>query len=330
MQVTILDDYQDAVKTLDCFSKLREHTVTIYNDTVRDIEPLVKRLSQTEALVLIRERTAITAPLLDRLPNLKLISQTGRGVAHIDVEACTRRGIAVAVGEGSPYATAELTWGLILAATRQIVHEAAYLLTGGWQSVLGRGLRGRTLGIFGYGKIGSVVADYGRAFGMNVVIWGRQGSLSRAQSVGFSCATSQRDLFERADVLSLHIKLIPETRGIVTSSDLAAMQSSSLIVNTSRAELIESGALEHALQNGHPGNAAVDVYESEPVIDHPLLHLNQALCTPHLGYVEKDSYELYFGAAFDHILAFALSTPRNLTNLEVLNSRNDAGACDAL
>ncbi|HET9226974.1 MAG TPA: D-2-hydroxyacid dehydrogenase family protein, partial [Thermoanaerobaculia bacterium] len=260
-----------------------------------------------DALVLIRERTRITDELLERLPRLKLISQTGKGAAHIDLAACERRGIQVTVGTGSPYAPAELTWALVLAAARHLPYEVARLRAGHWQSTMGTGLRGRTLGIWGYGKIGTLVAGYGRAFGMEVRIWGREGSLSRAQSDGYALAGSREELFERSDVLSLHIKLSAETRGIVKASDLARMRPDALLVNTSRAELIETGALEAALRAGRPGFAAVDVYEQEPVLGaaHPLLALDNALCTPHLGYVERDSYESYFGQAFDQVVAFA-------------------------
>jgi D-3-phosphoglycerate dehydrogenase len=312
MKIVIPDDYQNAVQTLDCFRLLAGHEVTIYQDTVKNIDELVMRFQHADALVLIRERTAITEALLQQLPNLKLISQTGKGVNHIDVEACKRHGVVVSVGSGSPYAPAELTWGLILAAMRRIPQEVAGMKMGHWQTGLGVGLRGRTLGIFGYGKIGSLVAGYGRAFEMNVVVWGREGSLSRARADGFATADSQAQLFSEADVLSLHIKLSKETQGIVTAADLGQMRPTAWLINTSRAELIEKDGLYRALQAGRPGFAAVDVYEEEPVIDHPLLHLENVICTPHLGYVEKDSYELYFGAAFDQVLAFAAGSPINV------------------
>ncbi len=318
MNIVIPDDYQDAVRSLDCFSKLSGHQVKVYHDTVKDVPSLVARFQEAEALILIRERTKITEPLLALLPKLKLISQTGRGIPHIDVAACTRHNVVVAAGGGSPCAPAELTWGLVLAAMRHIPQEVASLQAGQWQSTLGVGLRGRTLGIFGYGKIGSLVAGYGRAFGMNVIVWGREGSLSRAQADGYDVATSQRALFENADVLSLHIKLTDETRGIITVTDLAVMKPSALLVNTSRAELIEHGVLEQALRAGRPGFAAVDVYEDEPATDHPLLHMDNVICTPHLGYVEKDTYEGYFGTAFDQVLAFAAGLPINVVNPEAL------------
>ena len=307
MRIAIPDDYQDAVRHLRCFAKLREHEVTIYNDTVKDVDALAERFRDADALVLIRERTSIDDELLARLPKLKLISQTGRGTAHIDLEACKRRGIEVAVGTGSPYAPAELTWALVLAAMRRIPQEMAHLRAGGWQHVLGTTVRGRTLGIFGYGKIGTLVAGYGRAFGMNVLVWGREGSQTRARRDGHAAAESSEAFFAGSDVLSLHLRLSDETRGIVMAEDLARMKGDALLVNTSRAELIEPGALEAALRAGHPGFAAVDVYEDEPIVaaQHPLLALGNIIATPHLGYVEQDSYELYFGQAFDNVNAFA-------------------------
>jgi len=307
MNISIPDDYQDVIRTLGCFAKLREHRVTIHNDTVRDVEALVERFRDADALVLIRERTSIDDALLARLPRLKAISQTGRGTTHIDIDACTRRGVEVLVGTGSPYAPAELTWALVLAAMRRIPQEVAHLRAGGWQHLLGTTVRARTLGIYGYGKIGSLVAGYGRAFGMNVLVYGREGSRTRAQQDGFAIAAGRESFFERSDVLSLHLRLTEETRGIVRAADLARMKREALLVNTSRAELIEAGALVEALRAGRPGLAAVDVYEEEPILgaSHPLLALDNVVATPHLGYVEKDSYELYFGEAFDNLLAFA-------------------------
>ncbi|HET7434140.1 MAG TPA: D-2-hydroxyacid dehydrogenase family protein [Thermoanaerobaculia bacterium] len=307
MHVVIPDDYQNVVRTLDCFAKLANHDVTIYNDTVKEIELLAERFHDADALVLIRERTAITDDLLARLPRLKLISQTGKGTAHIDMDACARRGVQVAVGTGSPYAPAELTFALILAAMRRVASEAASLRAGGWQQDLGTTVRNRTLGIFGYGKIGSLVAAYGRALGMNVLVWGREGSLTRGASDGHRVAHSKDEFFAESDVLSLHLRLTKETRGIVSAEDLARMKPTSLLVNTSRAELIQPDALVNALRRGRPGFAAVDVYEEEPVLgaNHPLLALPNTLCTPHLGYVERDSYELYFGQAFDAVVALA-------------------------
>jgi D-3-phosphoglycerate dehydrogenase / 2-oxoglutarate reductase len=306
MKVVIPDDYQDAVRGLECFAKLKGHDVKIFNDTVSDLDALAARFADAEALVLIRERTAITDELLSRLPKLRLIAQTGKGTAHIDVDACARRGVEVRVGTGSPNAPAELTWALVLASMRRIVPEAASLREGRWQSSpIGHTVRGRTLGIFGYGKIGTLVAGFGRAFGMDVLVWGREGSLSRATKDGHRVADSKEHLFERADVLSLHLKLDQSTRGVVRRSDLNRMKPASLFVNISRADLVETGALEAALRDGRPGFAAVDVFEDEPVTgSHPLLLLANVLATPHLGYVEKDSYEMYFGQAFDEVAAF--------------------------
>jgi len=313
MRIVIPDDYQDAVRGLACFAKLAGHSVKVFTDTVKEIDALAERFQEADALVLIRERTRITAPLLERLPRLRLISQTGKGAAHIDLAACARRGVVVTAGTGSPYAPAELTWALVLAALRHVPCEVARLRAGHWQSTLGTGLRGRTLGIWGYGKIGMLVAGYGRAFGMDVRVWGREGSLSRARADGYALFAGREELFERSDVLSLHLKLSAETRGIVTGGDLARMRPDALLVNTGRAELIADGALEAALRAGRPGFAAVDVYEEEPVLGaaHPLLALDNAVCTPHLGYVERDGYELYFGQAFDQVVAFAEGRPVN-------------------
>ena len=308
MKIVIPDDYQDAVRGLDCFAKLAAHDVTIYNDTVTDTDALAERFRDADALVLIRERTSVDDALLARLPRLKLIAQTGRGTAHIDTKACERRGVQVAVGTGSPIAPAELTWALVMSAMRFIPQEVASMRAGRWQQHLGRALRGRTLGIYGYGKIGSLVAGYGRAFAMNVIVFGREGSLSRAAADGYAIATRE-ELFAKSDVLSLHLRLTDETTGIIESADLARMKPDSLLVNTSRAELIEPGALVESLRAGRPGFAAVDVYESEPLTSDPLLTMDNVVCTPHLGYVERDSYELYFGQAFDAVNAFAEKQP---------------------
>ncbi|MGY6564985.1 MAG: D-2-hydroxyacid dehydrogenase family protein [Halomonadaceae bacterium] len=309
MKIVIPDDYQDCVRHLDAFAKLEGHEVTIYDDTVTDEDALVERFQDADALVLIRERTPITESLLARLPNLKAISQTGGGAAHVDMAACKRHGVTVMAGTGSPYAAAELTWGLVLAAMRHIPEEFENLKAGRWQRTLGTGLKGRTLGIFGYGKIGKLIARYGQAFEMNVLVWGREGTRARAAEAGLDVAGSQAELFERSDVLSLHLRLNDDTHGIVSAEDLARMKPTALLVNTSRAPLIAAGALETALREGRPGRAAVDVFEEEPVTNHPLLALPNFLATPHLGYVEKDSYELYFGDAFDNLLAFDAGRP---------------------
>ncbi len=318
MKISILDDYFDTVRTLPCFAKLAPFEVTIWNDHVQDVDALAERLRATEVLVLIRERTEIRAPLLERLPKLRLISQ--RSVyPHIDVDACTRLGVIVSSSQhaGTPsYAAAELTWGLVLAAMRQIPHQMAALKAGRWQIGVGGTLRGKTLGIFGYGRIGAVVAGYGRAFGMNVTVWAREASLARARADGYAVALSKAALFEESDVLSLHLRLVDATRGIVTAADLARMKPTALLVNTSRAQLLERGALVAALNAGRPGLGAVDVYEEEPVVGtgDPLFALENLVCTPHLGYVSRDEYQVQFTDIFDQILAYAAGSPIHVVN----------------
>ena len=318
MKVTILDDTFDTLRTLACFAKLAPFDVTVFNDHVEDVDVLAERLQDTEALVLIRERTKIGAALLARLPRLRLISQ--RSVyPHIDVEACTRLGVIVSSSqhEGTPsYAAAELTWALVLAAMRQLPQQAAALRAGTWQIGVGRSLRGKTLGIYGYGRIGSVVAGYGRAFGMDVRVWAREASRMRAHGEGYAASASKQAFFEECDVLSLHMRLVDATRGIVTAADLARMKPSALLVNTSRAGLIEAGALVRALQAGRPGMAALDVYEQEPLRDpgHPLLAMENVVCTPHIGYVTRDEFELQFTDIFDQVVAYAAGAPINVVN----------------
>ena len=320
MKVVISDDYQDCIRGLDCFAKMADHEVTIHNDTVKEVDAIAERFADAEAVVLIRERTPITETLLDKLPNLKLISQTARGVNHIPLEACTRRGVAVAAGGGNKNVTAELTWGLILAASRNIPREVQALKEGRWQTSLGHRLTGKTLGIYAYGGIGNIVAKVGAAFGMNVLAWGREGSRERATADGFEMAVSRETFFETSDIVCIHIPLKPDARGIVTAADLARMKPSALFVNTSRAGLIEEGALLAALKAGRPGFAAVDVYEDEPVLggNHPLLELDNCLCSPHLGYVSKESFEEYIGGAFDRITAFAKGEPIDILNPKAL------------
>ncbi len=326
MNIAILDDYQDTIRTLKCFSKVAGHHVTIWNDHTKDVDVLAKRLADTEALALIRERTPIQAPLLDRLDKLRLISQVGVH-PHIDVHACTRRGVIVSafMGAGRPsYATAELTWGMIIAAFRRIPQEMAALKAGTWQAYpIGVGLRGKTLGIYGYGRIGAVVAGYGKAFGMNVLVWGRENSLTKGRADGYTVAPSKEAFFEQSDVVSLHVRLIDATRGMVTAADLARMKPTALFVNTSRAGLVAPGALEAALRAGRPGMAAVDVYEDEPVLGgrHPLLAMDNAVCLPHLGYVEQDGLEGMFSTIFDQMLAYAGGKPINVSNPEALAGR---------
>lgn len=324
MKIAVLDDYHDTVRTLSCFKKLAGHDVTVWNDHAQDTGALVERLKDTEALVLIRERTRIREALLERLPKLKLISQ--RSVyPHIDIDACTRQGVIVSSSQhpGTPsYATAELTWGLILSAYRQIPAQMASLKAGNWQIGVGTTLRNKTLGIFGYGRIGAAVAAYGKAFGMNVVVWARPNSMLRAKAEGHLVAPSKIAFFERCDVLSLHMRLVEATRNIVTADDLRRMKPTALLVNTSRAQLIERGALAEALRAGRPGMAAVDVYEEEPLRDttHPLLNMPNVICTPHLGYVTRDEYEIQFADIFDQIVAYAAGSPINVVNPDVIKS----------
>jgi len=330
MKISILDDYFDTVRTLRCFAKLAPFEITIWNDHVQDDDRLAERLRDTETLVLIRERTKIHAPLLARLPKLKLISQ--RSVyPHIDIDACTRLGVIVSSNQhpGAPsYAAAELTWGLVLAAMRQIPQQMAALKTGTWQTGLGGTLRDKTLGVYGYGRIGRVVAGYGKAFGMNVSVWAREASLARAQTDGYTAAQSKERFFEECDVMSLHMRLVEATRGIVTAADLARMKPTALVVNTSRAPLLEPGALVNALRAGRPGMAAVDVYEVEPMLDtdHPLLGMKNVVCTPHIGYVTRDEYELQFADIFDQITAYVAGKPINVVNPQVLQTVRESRA----
>ena len=322
VKITILDDYFDTLRTLPCFRKLDGHDVAIWNDHVQDVETLAARLRDTEVLVLIRERTAIRGPLLERLPALRLISQ--RSVyPHIDIDACSRLGIIVSSNmhaDTPSYAAAELTWGLILAAMRQIPRQADALRGGRWQIGVGHSLRGKTLGIHGYGRIGGTVAGYGTAFGMRVLVWAREASRRRAADDGYAVATSREAFYEDSDVVTLHMRLVPETRGSVTLSDLSRMKPTALLVNTSRAPLVEPGALVRALQDGRPGMAAVDVFEEEPLRDpqHPLLMMDNVVCTPHIGYVTRDEYDLQFADVFDQIVAYGEGHPINVVNPSVL------------
>ena len=334
MNIVILDDYQDAVRKLRCAEKLEPYPAKVFTNTVKGVGQLSIRLRDADVLVLIRERTVITRQLVEKLPRLKLIAQTGRVGAHVDVAACTERGIAVAEGIGSPVSTAELTWALILAAMRRIPQYVSNLKHGAWQQAglkaaampanfgVGMVLRGKTLGVWSYGRIGQMVAGYGRAFGMRVVIWGSEESRARAASDGYDVAPSKAALFESADVLSLHLRLSESNAGCVTPEDLAGMKTTALLVNTSRAELIQPEALIAALNRGRPGMAAIDVFESEPILQgHALLRLENCICTPHIGYVEQDSYEMYFGAAFDNVVNFIKGTPTNIVNPGALQVR---------
>jgi D-3-phosphoglycerate dehydrogenase len=322
LKVAVLDDYFDTLHTLPCFGKLAPFDVTIWNDHVQEVDALAERLADVEALVLIRERTKIQAPLLARLPGLRLISQ--RSVyPHIDIEACTRQGVIVSSNQHADtpsYAAAELTWALVLAAMRQIPDQVAALARGAWQMGVGHTLRGKTLGIYGYGRIGNVVAGYGKAFGMNVSVWARAASRARARADGYAVAASKEAFFADCDVVSLHMRLVEGTRAIVTAADLARMKPTALLVNTSRAGLIERGALVAALRAGRPGMAAVDVYDSEPMVDtrDPLLGLRNVVCTPHIGYVTRDEYELQFADIFEQIVAYAAGHPIHVVNPDAL------------
>jgi D-3-phosphoglycerate dehydrogenase len=334
MNIVILDDYQDVVRKLDCASKLDAFPAKVYTNTVKGIGQLSVRLKDADVIVLIRERTPLNRQLLEKLPRLKLISQTGHAGSHIDLAACTERGIAVAQGTGSPYAPAELTWALIMAAAKRLPQYIGNLKHGAWQQSglkaasmpvnfsLGTVLRGKTLGIWGYGKIGQLVAGFGKAFGMQVLVWGSQESRARAAQDGFVPAATREAFFQECDVLSLHLRLNEATLGIVKLEDLSRMKQTALIVNTSRAELIEPSALISALNRGRPGLAAIDVFEVEPILQgHALLRLENCICTPHIGYVEKDNYEHYFGAAFDNVVNFIKGTPTNIVNPGALQVR---------
>jgi len=331
MNIIILDDYQDAVRKLKCAAQLEPYNAKVFTNTVKGIGQLSVRLRDADVLVLIRERTQFPRALLEKLPRLKLISQTGRVGPHIDIEACTRLGIAVAEGVGSPVAPAELTWALIMASMRRLPQYIGNLKHGAWQQsglktasmppnfAIGMVLSGKSLGIWGYGKIGRLVAGYGVAFGMKVQVWGSEASRARAVADGHKAAPSCESFFETCDVLSLHLRLSEATRGVVRLDALSRMKPTALLVNTSRAELIEDNALVAALNRGRPGMAAVDVFESEPILQgHPLLRLENAVCTPHIGYVEQDSYELYFGAAFANVINFIHNEPSHLVNPEAL------------
>jgi len=322
--VAILDDYFDTLHTLPCFARLAAFDVTIWNDHAEDVDVLAERLKDSEVLVLIRERTKIQAPLLARLPRLRLISQ--RSVyPHIDIDACTKHGVIVSSNQHADtpsYAAAELTWALVLAAMRQLPAQVAALGRGAWQIGVGHTLRGKTLGIYGYGRIGKVVAGYGRAFGMNVCVWAREAARAQAREDGYDVPRSKEAFFGECDVISLHMRLVQATRGIVTAAVLGRMKPTALLVNTSRAGLIAPGVLVEALRAGRPGMAAVDVYEEEPLTDptHPLLGMSNVVCTPHIGYVTHEEYDLQFSDIFDQILAYAAGTPIHVVNPAALTA----------
>lgn len=324
MKIAVIDDYQNAFKTLTCFPKLAGHEVVIYTDPETNVDKIVERLKDADAVVLTQQRTAFPRALIEKLPRLKLIGQTGRAATHVDLEACTEKGVVVSAGgSGNSNATAELTWGLILSVLRNLPFEVKRLKEGHWQSTLGIGVNGKTLGIYAYGKIGSIVAGVGKAFGARVVCWGREGSTARAKAAGLEVAKSREEFFAEADILSLHLPLNKDTRGIVTADDLARMKPTALLVNASRSGLIAKGALENALKAGRPDMAAVDVYDVEPVLgaDHPLLKMDNVTCTPHLGYVTRESYEEYYAAVVDDILAFAAGKPSHVLNPDALENK---------
>ena len=334
MNIVILDDYQDVVRKLNCSNKLEAYPAKVYTNTIKGVGQLSVRLKDAEILVLIRERTHITRQLIEKLPKLKMISQTGKIGSHVDVTACTERGIVVAEGAGSPVAPAEMTWALIMAAMRRLPQYINNLKHGAWQQsglkssamptnfALGQVLKGKTLGIWGYGKIGQLLASYGKAFGMRILLWGSEASRASAVEHGFEAALSREEFFSQSDIVSLHLRLNDATRGIVTLDDLQSMKTTSLLVNTSRAELIAPDALMAGLNRGRPGMAAIDVFESEPILQgHALLRLENCICTPHIGYVEQESYELYFGTAFDNVVNFIKGTPTHIVNPGALQVR---------
>ncbi len=322
MNIAILDDEFDTVRTLACYAQVAAHKVTIFRDHTKDTDTLAERLQDAEAIVLLRERTPIRSALIARLPRLKMLTLNGP-YPHVDLDACTAHGVVLCAGKPRPSsATAELTWGLIICAMRQIPQQMASLKRGTWQCGVGSGLRGRTLGVYGYGRIGQQVAAFGRVFGMRVLIWSRDSGLATARADGYSAAKSRQALFEESDVLSLHVRLNAETRGMVTAADLARMKPTALLANTSRAELIEPGALVAALKAGRPGLAAVDVFDAEPVTDlqQPLLNMDNVICTPHLGYVERDQLERYYADQFGRVLAFARGSPVDVANPQALGA----------
>lgn len=322
MKIAVLDDYQNAFKTLKSYPKLHGHEVIVFTDTETDVSKLAERLKDADAVVLTQQRSSFPRALIEKLPKLKLIGQTGRAATHVDLDACTEKGIVVSAGgAGSPNPTAELTWGLILSALRKLPFEVARLKQGHWQSTLGTSVKDKTLGIYAYGKIGSIVAEVGKAFGARVVCWGREGSTGRARAAGFEIAKSREEFFAESYIVSLHLPLNKDTRGIVTRDDLARMKPTALIVNASRAGLIQDGALVDALNAGRPGFAAVDVYEKEPVSDHPLFKMENATCTPHLGYVTRETYEDYYAVVVDDLVNFAAGKPSNVLNPEALGKK---------
>ena len=328
MKIAVIHDYADVLRSTRAYPRLQEHEVIIHTEAYTDPARVIAQAAGCDALLLTQQRVPLTRHIIEHLPGLKFISQTGRNTNHLDVPACTQHGIVVSAGGGggggSPYSTtAELAWGMILASLRHLPYEVERLKQGHWHSTVGTRLFGRTLGVYAFGHIGAAVARVGKAFGMHVVCWGREGSTARARAEGFEVAASRAAFFETADVLSLHLPGNRETRGMITADDLARMQPTALLVNTSRAPIIAEGALVAALRQGRPGFAAVDVYEEEPVVGatHPLLHMPNVLCTPHLGYAERGSYEALYALAVDQLLAFAAGKPINVANPEAVGKR---------
>lgn len=327
MKITILDDYQSVIESLDCYSLLKEEDTEILHDTEKDPDKLASRIKDTEVLVLTRERTEISERLLRQLPKLKLISQTGKISNHLDLDACTRHNVAVAEGIGSPIAPAELTWALLMNTVRQIPQAIEGMKNGKWQINIGTTIHGKTLGIWGYGKIGQRIAHFAKAFGAGVLVWGSEGSRIKAVADGFEQAASKEEFFKKSDIITLHLRLTDQTTGLVKMTDLLSMKENAVLINTARAELIEKGALLDVLKGGKNIFVGVDVYENEPVYDpnFELLHMSNVVCTPHLGYVEKKGFELYFGKAFENVINYCKGTPTNIANPEILKKSYERG-----
>lgn len=320
MKITILDDYQDAVVKLESFKMLKGLDVTVLNHTEKDGSKLAELLKDSEIIVLIRERTEITEDLLSKLPKLKLISQTGKKSNHLDIATCTKYKVAVAEGIGSPVAPSELAWALLMNTVRLIPQAIQGMKEGKWQTNIGSTIKGKTIGIWGYGKIGQQIAKYANVFGATVLVWGSENSRNQAVLDGYTQATSREEFFSQSNVITLHLRLNESTFGIVKETDLSLMKSDAVLINTARAELIEKGALLHCLKKGRPGFAGIDVYEEEPIydVDFELLQLPNVVCTPHIGYVEKDSYELYFEKAFENVINYVNRNPTNIANPEAM------------
>ncbi len=320
MTITILDDYQNIIKDLKCFALIKNQDVQIINKTEKDVKVLAEKLKDTNILVLTRERTEVNAALLALLPNLKLISQTGKISNHLNLADCTKHKVAVAEGIGSPIAPAELTWALLMNTVRQIPQAIEGMKNGQWQINIGSTIHGKTIGIYGYGKIGQKMAQYAKVFGAKVLVWGSETSREKAFADGFEKAETKEMFFKTPDIITLHLRLNEKTIGIVKEADLLCMKENSVLINTARAELIEKGKLLNCLKKGRPAYAGLDVYEEEPVYDKnfEFLKLPNVICTPHLGYVEQNGYELYFAKAFENAMNFINGNPTNIANPEVL------------